>query len=87
MGRVNGIRRLTYAKAIGCSSVDGADLARFWDGRLTHFLAQAALPAQMILDATLQLDEPETAWEQPWENPKDALRRPSRPRGRRQDGD
>jgi hypothetical protein len=49
MGRVNGHRRLRYAKAIGCDSVDGTSLSWFKDRWLRDFLDHAAQPRQEIL--------------------------------------
>jgi len=45
-GRVNGRRRLLYAKAIGCDSFDGSSLNWFRDAHLRGFLEQAELPPQ-----------------------------------------
>ncbi len=39
MGRVNGLRRLRYAKSIGCDSVDGSHLAYGSDKNLPQLLA------------------------------------------------
>lgn len=49
MGRVNGHRRLMYAKALGCDSVDGTSLTWFRDTHLPDFLRHAAQPPQMLL--------------------------------------
>lgn len=49
MGRVNGHRRLRYAKALGCDSVDGTSLSWFRDRWLPEYLAHAAQPAQGML--------------------------------------
>jgi hypothetical protein len=38
MGRVNTVRRLLYAKQIGCDSVDGSGFAQFPDAMLPRFL-------------------------------------------------
>lgn len=46
MGRVNSIRRLRYAEAIGCRSVDGTGFSRFTDvmlGRASQWAAQPQL--------------------------------------------
>jgi hypothetical protein len=50
MGRVNGHRRLRYAKAIGCDSVDGTSLSWFRDRWLDVFLDHAAQPPQLLLE-------------------------------------
>lgn len=44
MGRVNSHRRLRYAKAIGCDSVDGTQLSWFRDRWLDEFLRHAEQP-------------------------------------------
>lgn len=49
MGRVNGHRRLMYAKAIGCHSVDGTSFSWFRDTWLRQFLDHASQPPQMML--------------------------------------
>ncbi len=49
MGRVNSRRRLRYAKAIGCDSVDGTKYARFSDTWLAQDLEFAHLDAQGIM--------------------------------------
>lgn len=49
MGRVNGHRRLRYAKAIGCDSVDGTSLSWFRDTYLRQYLSHASQPPQMML--------------------------------------
>ena len=46
MGRVNGHRRVMYAKAIGCDSVDGSSLTWFKDRWLARFLEHAHGPTQ-----------------------------------------
>lgn len=46
MGRVNSMRRLRYAKSIGCDSVDGTRYARFTDMSLPPALTFAALDSQ-----------------------------------------
>ncbi len=51
MGRVNGHRRVRYAKAIGCDSFDGSSLSWFRDTYLDEFVAHATQPTQMMLDA------------------------------------
>lgn len=38
MGRVNSVRRLNYARSIGCDSVDGSGMARFSDSVLLPML-------------------------------------------------
>ena len=52
MGRVNGHRRVRYAKAIGCDSIDGTSLSWFRDRWLQDFIAHAAAPPQLLLEAT-----------------------------------
>lgn len=42
MGRVNGGRRMRYAREIGCQSVDGSKYARFRDAHLPRGLEDAA---------------------------------------------
>lgn len=41
MGRVNGHRRIRYAKAIGCDSFDGTSMSWFKDAYLDEFLDHA----------------------------------------------
>jgi hypothetical protein len=51
MGRVNGHRRLRYAKAIGCDSFDGTSLSWFRDRWLQDFIDHAASPdVQLLLE-------------------------------------
>jgi hypothetical protein len=50
MGRVNTRRRIMYANAIGCDSVDGSAVSRFRDTYLREFLAHAAAPPQLTLE-------------------------------------
>lgn len=49
IGRVNGHRRLTYAKAVGADSVDGTSFSWFRDRWLNEFLDHAAGPRQEML--------------------------------------
>ena len=49
MGRVNSLRRLRYAKAIGCDSVDGTRYARFADLYLRRALDFAAADGQVAI--------------------------------------
>jgi hypothetical protein len=49
MGRVNSARRLEWAKAIGCRSVDGTQWARFTDTYLPGGLAHAGGGTQQLL--------------------------------------
>jgi hypothetical protein len=51
MGRVNTRRRIQYAKAIGCGSVDGTAFAKFTDAHLPWGLAQCASGTQSSLFA------------------------------------
>lgn len=44
MGRVNSLRRLRYAEAIGCDSVDGSGWARWRDTRLPGALSALDYP-------------------------------------------
>lgn len=41
MGRVNSIKRIKYAKSLGCDSVDGSSANRFKDVKLRKFLRAA----------------------------------------------
>jgi hypothetical protein len=50
MGRVNGHRRVRYAKAIGCDSFDGTSLSWFRDRWLDAFTDHAAADVQLMLD-------------------------------------
>jgi hypothetical protein len=52
MGRVNGHRRLRYAKAIGCDSVDGSSFSWFQDRWLEEFLDHAAAPTQLLIEGS-----------------------------------
>lgn len=49
MGRVNSRRRIKYAKAIGCDSVDGTSTVKFTDTHLPAMLEWAASPQQGLL--------------------------------------
>jgi hypothetical protein len=51
MGRVNTRRRIRYAKAIECRSIDGTAFARFTDTHLPWGLAEAAAATQGLLVA------------------------------------
>ena len=60
MGRVNGHRRVMYAKAIGCDSVDGSSLTWFKDRWLARFLERArADPGDVPVS---HLESEESAW-------------------------
>ena len=50
MGRVNSHRRVRYAKALRCDSVDGTQLSWFRDAKLPQFLEHAEAPPQLLLD-------------------------------------
>jgi hypothetical protein len=50
MGRVNSLRRLAYAAAIGCDSIDGTQWVRFRDTYLRQGLQACAAGAQLRLD-------------------------------------
>jgi hypothetical protein len=50
MGRVNSLRRVRYAKAIGCDSIDGSKFSWFRDTYLREGLADALAPAQLLLE-------------------------------------
>lgn len=50
MGRVNGHRRVMYAKAIRCDSMDGTSLSWFRDTYLPEFLLHASHPPQLLLE-------------------------------------
>lgn len=52
MGRVNSHRRIEYAKAIGCRSVDGSKFAQFTDTWLPDGLAAVGAPTQLQLGAS-----------------------------------
>lgn len=49
MGRVNSLRRIEYAKAIGCDSADGSKFSQFTDTWLPGGLAAAGAPVQLQL--------------------------------------
>jgi hypothetical protein len=49
MGRVNSLRRIEYAKAIGCKSADGSKFSQFTDTWLPGGLAAAGAPVQLQL--------------------------------------
>jgi hypothetical protein len=49
MGRVNGHRRVRYAKALGVDSIDGTSLSWFRDTYLPEFLHHAAAPTQLMM--------------------------------------
>jgi hypothetical protein len=49
-GRVNGHRRLRYAKAIGCDSFDGSSLSWYRTTWLDDFVRHAAGDVQLMLD-------------------------------------
>lgn len=49
MGRVNTQRRMRYAKALRCDSIDGTSLSWFRDTYLPGALVHAAQPPQMLL--------------------------------------
>ncbi|MBS1895465.1 MAG: hypothetical protein JST59_29550 [Actinobacteria bacterium] len=55
MGRVNSARRIAYAKAIGCDSVDGTKWVRWRDAYLAEGLRLVAAPPQLALDAASEL--------------------------------
>lgn len=48
MGRVNSARRLRYAMALGCDTVDGSSMAQFTSTHLAGFHHQAASPRQQV---------------------------------------
>jgi hypothetical protein len=50
MGRVNSLRRIRYANAIGCDSVDGSKYARWTDTRLPLGLAAIKAGPQLFLE-------------------------------------
>ena len=52
MGRVNSFRRVRYAKAIGCNSVDGTKFSWFRDTYLMRGLEDVAGPQQQIMELT-----------------------------------
>jgi len=43
MGRVNSVRRIEYAAAIGCDSIDGTSFSMFTDSRLPALAERAAM--------------------------------------------
>lgn len=49
MGRVNTRRRIRYAKAIGCDSIDGTQASMFTDTHLPWMLDHVAAPAQRVI--------------------------------------
>jgi hypothetical protein len=51
MGRVNSAKRIAYAKAIGCDSVDGTKWVRWRDTYLPGGLQLVAAPTQLALGA------------------------------------
>jgi hypothetical protein len=52
MGRVNGHRRVRYAKAIGCDSFDGTSLSWFRDRWLDEFVYHAAAETQLMIEGS-----------------------------------
>lgn len=48
MGRVNSHRRVRYAKALGCDSIDGTSFTWWKDRWLDQFLGHAAGPTQQM---------------------------------------
>jgi hypothetical protein len=54
MGRVNSLRRLTYAASIGCDSIDGTQWVRFRDTYLRQGLHACAAGQQLRLPTTPQ---------------------------------
>lgn len=52
MGRVNSLRRIEYAKAIGCRSVDGSKFSQFTGTWLPGGLAAVGAPPQLRLEAS-----------------------------------
>ncbi|MBS1861892.1 MAG: hypothetical protein JSS68_09285 [Actinobacteria bacterium] len=55
MGRVNSARRIAYAKAIGCDSVDGTKWVRRRDAHLAEGLRLVAAPAQSMLGSASEV--------------------------------
>lgn len=51
MGRVNSAKRIAYAKAIGCDSVDGTKWVRWRDTYLAEGLQLVSAPPQLVLGA------------------------------------
>lgn len=49
MGRVNTRRRIRYAKAIGCDSIDGTQASMFTDTHLPWMLDHVAAPQQGVM--------------------------------------
>jgi hypothetical protein len=47
MGRVNTLRRIKYAKSLGCDSIDGTATALYTNTYLRPFLEAAAAPPQL----------------------------------------
>lgn len=58
MGRVNTRRRIRYAKAIGCRSIDGTAFARFTDTHLPWGLAEVSAATQGVLEEAVQHERP-----------------------------
>jgi hypothetical protein len=50
MGRVNSLRRLMYARSIGCDSADGSKFSRWRDTYLPHVLTWLAEGEQLALE-------------------------------------
>jgi hypothetical protein len=50
MGRVNSHRRIAYARALGCDSIDGTKWARWSDAWLAEGLRSTRQPPQLRLD-------------------------------------
>lgn len=50
MGRVNSHRRMMYAKALGCDSLDGTSFSWFRDTYLPGALAHARLEPQLLME-------------------------------------
>lgn len=51
MGRVNSLRRIQYAKAIGCDSMDGTSVSWFRDTYLPQRLKDVSVEPQMLLES------------------------------------
>lgn len=51
MGRVNSVRRLMYARSIGCDTADGSKFARWRDTYLPNILRWLATGQQLPLEA------------------------------------
>lgn len=56
MGRVNSVRRIRYARSVGCQSVDGTGWSVWTDTKLPRALDEASSPVQgsLLFEASLE---------------------------------